>query len=532
MGQQTGDQKDGLSTELRDVFLSHRSTDKPFVRELAEDLARELVDDRPLSAWVDEAEIRPGQSIPGLINQGLESSRFVALVMSPDYFNSPSGWTDAEWHAALHQDPDNRRGRIIPIIAEDCPYIPVLLRHLRALDFRSRNYSSAFDELVATLRGETISAPSSVRGRLISSSARIDRTTLVAERAPIDARPDTEAERLYSNLVPAETIPRRLYSAALRPELRVPGRNRKLRLPRKSELRDAIRAQQQELGLKPFTPAFRLREDRILTFHDLQHPDNPFAGLIAEDSVEVDSTHEALEDADSEKIVISLLNMAVSRHAYSLGLASDDTWQRFHFTPYRGGERIVTWRPKSAKAKRTVVKPCRVGDQVQFWRHLAAQLHVTRLANRLYLQVVPTWVITEDGDTVKTGPRVGRLVNRWTNPERNLHVLYHVRFWTMTLKDGRRGPIRIRAGDQSMELSTVPAHVELDFGIRSDQKDALGLLDQEAALLAAEEDKAIDESLASAVAEAALESLSVDADPTEHDDDWEAEHENDDSDTE
>ena len=86
--------------------------------------------------WLDEAEIRPGQSVPEMINQGLETSRFVALVMTPAYFRSESGWTDAEWHAALYVDPDNRRARLLPLLVEDCPYIPYLLRHLRAIDFR------------------------------------------------------------------------------------------------------------------------------------------------------------------------------------------------------------------------------------------------------------------------------------------------------------------------------------------------------------------------------------------------------------
>src|SRR5438132_1436564 len=138
--------------EVRDLFLSHRSTAKPFVRELAADLESESYNGRPLAVWLDEAEIRPGDSIPGLINEGLEKSRFIAIVMTPDYFNSASGYTDAELHAALHTDPDNRRAKIIPLLATDCPYIPYLLRHLRAIDFRGSRYGHGLHELLAVLR--------------------------------------------------------------------------------------------------------------------------------------------------------------------------------------------------------------------------------------------------------------------------------------------------------------------------------------------------------------------------------------------
>lgn len=126
------------------------------MRELANDIEAENYQGRDLSVWVDEAEIRPGQSIPGMINQGLESSRFIGIIMTPDYFQSESGWTDAEWHSALYRDPDNRRARIIPILAYDCPYIPMLLRHLRMIDFREGKYEQALRELIAVLRDELL----------------------------------------------------------------------------------------------------------------------------------------------------------------------------------------------------------------------------------------------------------------------------------------------------------------------------------------------------------------------------------------
>ena len=83
---------------FRDIFLSHRSTNKDFVRRLAADVESTTFDERHLRAWVDEAEIRPGQSVTGMINFGLENSRFIALVLTPEYFESESGWTDAERH--------------------------------------------------------------------------------------------------------------------------------------------------------------------------------------------------------------------------------------------------------------------------------------------------------------------------------------------------------------------------------------------------------------------------------------------------
>jgi hypothetical protein len=148
----------------RDIFLSHRSVDKVFVRRLAADIESVMFQERPLLTWLDEAEIRPGQSVPGMVNQGLEVSRFIGLVLTPAYFQSESGWTDAEWHSALHVDPDNRRVRILPLLAADCPYIPILLRHLDAIDLRGNEYDYGLKRLLAVLREEPLPRPVAYRG--------------------------------------------------------------------------------------------------------------------------------------------------------------------------------------------------------------------------------------------------------------------------------------------------------------------------------------------------------------------------------
>jgi hypothetical protein len=108
----------GMPTYERDVFLSHRNTDKAWARQLAARIESVHVGGRQLTVWLDEAEVRPGRSVVAEVNRGLERSRFIALVMTPDYFDSPSGWTDAEWQAALYTDPAGRQGRVVPLLAK------------------------------------------------------------------------------------------------------------------------------------------------------------------------------------------------------------------------------------------------------------------------------------------------------------------------------------------------------------------------------------------------------------------------------
>ncbi|HEY2956444.1 MAG TPA: toll/interleukin-1 receptor domain-containing protein [Candidatus Eisenbacteria bacterium] len=479
--------------ELRDVFVSHRSVDKPFARKLATAIEREKVDGRSLTVWLDEAEIRTGQSVTGMVNLGLEHSRFVALVLTPDYFQSESGWTDAEWHAALFVDPDNRQARILPLLAADCPYVPILLRHLLFEDFRGSNYSQALARLLRVLRNEPLPRPITHRGQLIRPSTYIDRVSLVAERSIAAADPDAAEENLSCNLLPVERIPTRIYRAPIAPRLRRARRDGSLAFPTKEELKDLVRRPQSDAGVeKPIMPAFRMNGDHLVTFHDLESPESLLSPIVMQSKTEVLDATQFVLDGENRKLVASLLNMGIDRHLFARGLTVDRSRpgaSRFFYPPDNGRERVIEWRPFQNKSKRTVAKPYHKGNEVPFWIHQAAYIKPVFLAAKFFLQITPTWLLTEDGTRVKGGREVGRVVIQWTGRERNTSILYHVRFWTWVL-GSHPGPITVRLGDQTMEVSPVPAYIHQTYGIDGDQRNLMVELDRDAAQIARAENAA------------------------------------------
>jgi hypothetical protein len=64
-----------------DVFLSHSSKDRVVVRSIAQKLQ-----DDGLRVWLDAWQIKPGDSIPAKIEDGLEHSRVLILCMSANAF--------------------------------------------------------------------------------------------------------------------------------------------------------------------------------------------------------------------------------------------------------------------------------------------------------------------------------------------------------------------------------------------------------------------------------------------------------------
>ena len=65
-----------------DAFISHASEDKDdFVRLLAKGL-----EEKGLSVWFDEFELKVGDSLRESIDRGLSRSRFAIVVLSPHFF--------------------------------------------------------------------------------------------------------------------------------------------------------------------------------------------------------------------------------------------------------------------------------------------------------------------------------------------------------------------------------------------------------------------------------------------------------------
>jgi hypothetical protein len=100
----------------RDVFLSHSAEDKAVVRAVAERLRADA-----LRIWFDAWEIKPGDSIPAKIEEGLEHSRVLVLCMSANAFGSDPGAPGLEAGTFRFRDPLNKERRFIPLRLDDTP---------------------------------------------------------------------------------------------------------------------------------------------------------------------------------------------------------------------------------------------------------------------------------------------------------------------------------------------------------------------------------------------------------------------------
>ncbi|QDV15624.1 Serine/threonine-protein kinase pkn1 [Gimesia panareensis] len=119
------------------VFLSHTHSDKPFVRTLAHKLQT-----RGVRVWVDEAEIKIGDSLIEKIEEGILDSDYLAAILSPNSIQS--AWVKEELRSVLTRQIVGKSIKVLPILIDDCE-IPLFLQEKMYLDLRSWEVPGIFD---------------------------------------------------------------------------------------------------------------------------------------------------------------------------------------------------------------------------------------------------------------------------------------------------------------------------------------------------------------------------------------------------
>ena len=111
------------------VFLSHSHQDKPRVLAFAKYLNR-----RGITAWIDEAEIRHGESLLLKIGDALRSVDLVLAFLSNNSISSQ--WVQRELEIATNIEFERRKVCLIPVLLDHVE-LPPFLSGKRCANFTS-----------------------------------------------------------------------------------------------------------------------------------------------------------------------------------------------------------------------------------------------------------------------------------------------------------------------------------------------------------------------------------------------------------
>lgn len=126
------------------VFLSHSSADKNFVRKLANDLETQNV-----KCWIDDAEIKIGESLLEKIRHGIDNVDYLVVVLSPN--SILSHWVQREIDVAMNQGIHGKIVKILPIMYKKCNPPGFLIERLYA-DFTDEvDYEESFEKFIKSM---------------------------------------------------------------------------------------------------------------------------------------------------------------------------------------------------------------------------------------------------------------------------------------------------------------------------------------------------------------------------------------------
>lgn len=228
-----------------------------------------------------------------------------------------------------------------------------------------------------------------------------------------------EQERLYSNLLPVKRIPTTLTFA-------------KTRRSSKKRVKDEIDG---------YAPPFCIHEKILYTLSDLRHEANVLRDFCDVDSIDDMPVTDWLDDDDLRRNLVFLMNQLFGSHCYRCGLKYNPDFGRTYFPRETDNDEDTkverTWTsPRTNRSDtRTVVQYYKYGA-FTFWRHLAAEFHFVQFGRKWFLQVIPKYLFTEDGEKPCDPELVGPYTTRLKALEHNPQVLNHVLFWAHTLAGG------------------------------------------------------------------------------------------------
>jgi len=135
----------GLAPDVPQLFICHASTDKAHARRLAHALSGE-----GFRVWIDEAEIKIGDSLIEKIESGIFTSRNLVVLLTANSVSSR--WCKEELRMALARQIKGEPIRVLPALFEDCE-IPGFLLEKAYADFRDpTKFEAGIDALTAAVR--------------------------------------------------------------------------------------------------------------------------------------------------------------------------------------------------------------------------------------------------------------------------------------------------------------------------------------------------------------------------------------------
>lgn len=259
-----------------------------------------------------------------------------------------------------------------------------------------------------------------------------------------------QKERLFSNLLLVKRMPPLITSAV-------------------AEVKDYNQIRSQ---IKGFAPPFCIIEDRLYTLSDLRDEQCVLRNFCNTANINDVPSERWSRDKVHRRNFVFLINQLLGIHLRRCRLRYNPHFDRNYFPRQDGSSGVFrqNWfnvRTERNAPSRIIAKYYTYGID-KFWRHLAVNLTFRQISSTWYLQILPKYFYTIDGEEPYDRDKIGPYTTRLKAAERNLHVLNHVLFWADVLS--MRNPVIELTLDQkiAMVIEKMPLSGTAHFAISQD----------------------------------------------------------------
>ena len=193
-------------------------------------------------------------------------------------------------------------------------------------------------------------------------------------------------------------------------------------------------------SVEGFLPPFTVREGFLYTLADLVDESCVLRQFCDTSKIVHQASTEWVRGESTRRDYVFLLSQLLGSHLRRCGLVYNRDFRRNYFPRQNDVEKVFreSWynvRTGRSAPARIVAKYYEYGLK-RFWRHLAVNLSFRHIGNSWFLQLIPKYFFTEDGETPCPEDLVGPYTTGIKAIERNPHVLNHILFWTDVLSLG------------------------------------------------------------------------------------------------
>jgi len=423
------------------VFVSY-THDSPAHSKRVLDLSNAL---RLAGFDCDIDQYHVSQSWPAWMERVIESSKFVLVICTPTYLRrwkneeKPGVGLGAQWESLLTRQhlysSPGKNDKFVPVVFEtkDALCIPTPLDDVTRIDL---SQADGFKRL----RCRLLKIPPAEKPPIRMSLAPVSLaegfftakslTGASQEQHPFGLR--DEHETLFSNLLPV-SFPANIQTASVS-------------LKRKVKVRDLFSNVWRQSGGIGDPPVDYWIEDRVLyTFRPFT--ENFWRAIIASKTIRpldpkpTSTLANSKLMADKNKF-IKLLNRCLDQICASHEMVHKLAWSkemRCHLFVAAPGQKSGHIKVKdiTKQGEREVYKaiPNKLStdpNAIQHWQHQAFRHFFVRFGGQWFLQVIPFWAFTSDGQGTPSRWQKTSSANM-RRPEKNRAVLGHVAFWASIL---------------------------------------------------------------------------------------------------